>query len=64
MPQHPRLSLPMVKQWHRQEWRDCDIQAVEELLLVLIPIDATLVRHGRTDQARALRKAVSKVIEG
>lgn len=42
MPQHPRLSLP----------------------LVLIPIDATLVRHGRTDQARQLRKAVAKIIEG
>lgn len=62
MPQNHRVSLPLIKQWSRMPHRECDLQAVEELLIALIPIDATLVRHGRTDQARALRKAVAKVV--
>lgn len=63
MPQHPKVSIGLVKDWSRNRPMVA-VEDVEGLLNVLIPVDAALVRHGRTDLARQLRKAVAKVVEG
>lgn len=63
MPQHPRVSIGLVKDWTRA-FGQVQHEDLTELLMVLVTIDATLVRHGRVDQARQLRKAVAKIVEG
>ena len=63
MPQHPKVSIGLVKDWSRNRPMVA-VEDVEGLLTVLIPVDAALVRHGRSDLARQLRKAVAMVVEG
>lgn len=62
MPQHPRVNIGQVKQWSRSEPRP-DVEDIEALLLVLVTVDVALVRHGRTDLARLLRKHVARIID-
>lgn len=64
MPQHPRVSLPLVKQWSRQPSVYISKEDLETLLLTLVTVDATLVRHGRVDLARQLRRDVARVTGG
>jgi hypothetical protein len=62
MPQHPKVSIGLVKGWARNRPRVA-VEDVEALLLTLVAVDATLVRHGRVDQARQLRKDVARLID-
>ena len=63
MPQHPKVSISLVKNWSRTR-AIVEVEDVEALLLTLVMVDAALVRHGRTDLSRALRKDVARITNG
>lgn len=64
MPQHPRVSISLVKRWARDDNTYIVKEDLEALLMTLVAVDATLVRHGRVDQARAIRRDVARLTGG